>query len=48
MTQPSIKEVVVKLREAIQEAEHFGMVYTDRGDIITGAIVEGGQIVLTE
>lgn len=44
----SIEEVVIKLREAIQEAEEFGLIYTDKGQVVTGAMIEDGSIILTE
>ncbi|SHO57876.1 hypothetical protein [Vibrio quintilis] len=43
-----IKQVVENLREAIQQAEQFGLVRTENGQVITGAIVSENSIVLTE
>ncbi len=39
-------EILYELRDAIQKAEKFGLVYTDKGQVITGAVFENGSIVL--
>ncbi|AUG88386.1 hypothetical protein PQC39_gp022 [Vibrio phage Vp_R1] len=43
------EEVLFKLRDAIQEAEKWGLVRTEDGTVITGAIVDkDGGITLVE
>ncbi len=40
--------VLENLRVAIQEAEAFGLVRTESGQVITGAVEAEGSVVLTE
>ena len=47
MTQ-EMKQALETLRQAIQEAEQFGLVRTETGQVITGAIETENGIVLTE
>ena len=42
-----MNEVLEKLRTAIQEAEEFGLVRTETGQVITGAIASPDGIILT-
>lgn len=43
-----IKESLENLRNAIQDAEQFGLIRTQNGGVVTGAIEENGSIVLTK
>lgn len=43
-----LDKVLEKLRTAIQEAEEFGMVRTEDGKVITGAVATDSGIVLVE
>jgi len=40
--------VVEELREAIQNAEEYGIVRTESGQVITGAVSTDDGIILTE
>lgn len=42
------KAVLENLRQAIQDAEEFGIVRTESGQVITGAVFLDGSVVLTE
>jgi hypothetical protein len=48
MNNNDIKTALEVLRDAIQNAEQFGLVRTEDDKVITGAIVVDGSIVLTE
>ncbi|EJC6931189.1 hypothetical protein [Vibrio parahaemolyticus] len=39
---------LMRLREAIQEAEVFGLVRTESGQVITGAVITDDGVVLVE
>ena len=41
-------DVLEELRSAIQAAEEFGLLRTESGDVITGAVRSDGGFVLTE
>ena len=41
-------KILEDLRVAIQNAEALGLVRTQDGTVITGAIIENGSVVLTE
>ena len=43
-----MNEILNELRTAIQNAEQFGLVRTEDGQVITGAIESENGIVLTE
>lgn len=43
-----LQETLDRLRVAIQDAEYYGMVYTESGELITGAIYDGKSIVLVQ
>ncbi|MDF5166538.1 hypothetical protein P3612_11085 [Vibrio parahaemolyticus] len=43
-----LKAVLENLRDAIQQAEQFGLVRTESGQVITGAVSSDDEIVLTE
>lgn len=43
-----LEDVLENLRDAIQEAEQFGLVRTESGQVITGAVESEDGIVLTE
>ena len=42
------EEILENIRNAIQDAEQFGIVRTENGDVITGAILTADGVVLTE
>ncbi|CAH0528294.1 hypothetical protein CTH30272_01969 [Allocatenococcus thiocycli] len=42
------EQVLMRLREAIQEAEVFGLVRTESGQVITGAVITDDGVVLVE
>lgn len=44
----TLKAVLENLRDAIQQAEQFGLVRTESGQVITGAVSSDDGIVLTE
>jgi len=43
-----IDVVLEALRQAIQDAEEFGLVRTEKGQVVTGAIFTSSGVVLTE
>ena len=43
-----MKKALEQLRKAIQNAEQFGLVRTESGQVITGAVESENGIVLTE
>lgn len=47
MEEQEKQDALETLRVAIQQAEDFGMIYTDQGQLITGAVIgANGSIVL--
>ncbi|MFG0448334.1 hypothetical protein [Vibrio sp. YQ_11] len=44
----ALKAALENLRDAIQQAEQFGLVRTESGQVITGAVSSDDGIVLTE
>jgi len=44
----TVARAVMGLREAIQDAEQFGLVRTGKGQVVTGAIESEHGVVLTE
>ncbi|AYO22458.1 hypothetical protein D0856_21090 [Vibrio owensii] len=42
------EQVLMRLREAMQEAEVFGLVRTESGQVITGAVITDDGVVLVE
>ncbi|MCA2497800.1 hypothetical protein ACXIUH_08865 [Vibrio parahaemolyticus] len=43
-----LRAALENLRDAIQQAEQFGLVRTESGQVITGAVSSDDGIVLTE
>jgi hypothetical protein len=43
-----VDKVLENIRLAIQEAENFGLVRTESGQVITGAIESPDGVILTE
>ena len=41
-------KIIENLRIAIQDAEELGLVRTETGRVITGAVLVDGSVVLTE
>lgn len=41
------KAVIENLRDAIQQAETYGLVYTEKGELVTGVTEVDNKIVLT-
>ncbi|CAH0531858.1 hypothetical protein CTH30272_04106 [Allocatenococcus thiocycli] len=48
MEDNQLKAVLENLRDAIQQAEQFGLLRTESGQVITGAVSSEDGIVLTE